>query len=153
MPAFFRKQPFGLTIVLDAQGYATGELFNDDGESIDTINSNSYYHANFTWSSAQRRLTMNITNNNYAEMSNLILDSLTIYGLDELPNGIAVNGKQFAFSKRPNTEIVEVKGLALPMSENHTFTWNISENTSVRPPAIIVVDPKYRVDCFPDPSE
>ncbi|CAF1261434.1 unnamed protein product, partial [Rotaria sordida] len=48
---YSRTKPFGLIIVLNANGQAEGDLFYDDGESLDTIDSESYYYASFTWSS------------------------------------------------------------------------------------------------------
>ncbi|CAF3879344.1 unnamed protein product [Rotaria magnacalcarata] len=119
---FSREQPFGLMIIMDSDGNADGELFYDDGESIDTISSKNYYHATFQWSSKNGQLAMNIVQNSYSHMSNLILNSLTFYGLDSVPAIIHVNGKQFHPTLRPNTNIVEVTGLQLSMSENHIFT-------------------------------
>lgn len=107
---------------MDSDGNADGELFYDDGESIDTISSKNYFHATFQWSSNNGQLTMSIVQNTYAHMSNLILDSLTFYELDSIPAIIHVNGKQFHPTQRPNTNIVEVTGLELSMSENHIFT-------------------------------
>ncbi|CAF1510774.1 unnamed protein product [Rotaria sp. Silwood1] len=117
-----REQPFGLTIVIDSNGNADGDLFYDDGESIDTVGSKTYFYATFHWSSKDGQLTMNIDQNNYSHMSNLILDSLTFYGLDSIPATIHVKGKQFRPVVRPNTNIVEITGLGLSMGENHVFT-------------------------------
>lgn len=55
-------------------------------------------------------------------MSNLILNSLTFYGLDRIPATMRVNGKEFHPVQRPNTAIVEITDLKLPMNENHVFT-------------------------------
>jgi hypothetical protein len=86
-------------------------------------------------------------------MSNLILDSLVIYGLYETPTTINVYNKQFKPIIRPQTDIIEIKGLRLSMNQNHTITWPIAENTTIKTPDFVYSDPKYRVDCFPDPSE
>ncbi|CAF2678069.1 unnamed protein product [Rotaria sp. Silwood2] len=117
-----REKPFGLTIVIDANGNANGDLFYDDGESIDTIGSKAYFYAKFNWSSTDGQLTMNVIENSYPHMSNLILDSLTFYGLNSIPATIDVKGKQFRPVLRPDTNIVEVTGLGLSMDENHIFT-------------------------------
>ncbi|CAF4949045.1 unnamed protein product, partial [Rotaria socialis] len=53
-----RMQPFGLIIIPDLNGNAVGDLFYDDGESIDTITAKSYFLATFKWSSSTSQLTM-----------------------------------------------------------------------------------------------
>ena len=139
--------------MLNSSGEAVGDLFYDDGESIDTIRTNSYFYANFTWSSTNGQLIINVVENNYPEISQLILDSLTIYGLDEVLDTITVDNRTFQPSKRTNTEMIEVKGLRLAMGTNYTLSWKTSENPIVQPPSAVTDDPKYRVDCFPDPSK
>ena len=148
----YRKNPFGLTIVLNAAGAAEGDLFYDDGETIDTIGPKAYYFAKFRWSSAERQLTITVEQNNYSPMSNLSLDTLTIYGLDNVPATVTYKDKEFHPKTRPQTQIVEITGLRLSMSENHTITWSETELLTISPMPILTTDPKYRVDCFPDPS-
>ncbi|NXR53451.1 SUIS protein, partial [Hippolais icterina] len=45
-----RLNPFGLLIALDEQGQASGSLFWDDGDSIDTIENENYFLAKYTFS-------------------------------------------------------------------------------------------------------
>ncbi|NXP99766.1 MGA protein, partial [Vidua macroura] len=45
-----RLNPFGLIIALDEQGQASGSLFWDDGDSIDTIEKENYFLAKYTFS-------------------------------------------------------------------------------------------------------
>ncbi|KAM6137726.1 sucrase-isomaltase, intestinal-like [Pterocles gutturalis] len=45
-----RLNPFGLIIALDEQGEASGSLFWDDGDSIDTIENENYFLAKYTYS-------------------------------------------------------------------------------------------------------
>ena len=144
--------PFGLIIILNSHGNAQGELFNDDGESIDTIGKKSYYYSTFQWSSLNQQLTINVIQNNYSHMSNLILDTITIYGLKNLPTVIKVNNKKFQAKIRSSTQIVDIIGLGLPMDKNHTLTWTNVTSMMVELPEVISTNPKYRVDCFPDPG-
>ena len=148
-----RGKPFGLIIVLDANGNAEGDLFYDDGESIDSITSKRYYYATYKWSTLENQLTMTVIKNNYSKMSNLILDTLTIYGLDNIPNEIDVDGKKFLLKTRPNTKIVDVDHLGLSMSQDYVFTWITTGAIIIEPPPAILTDPKYRVDCHPDPGK
>ncbi len=142
-----------MIIILNSNGNAEGDLFCDDGESIDTIGSKSYYYSTYKWSTSENRLTINIIENNYSQMSNLILDSLTIYGLENIPDIINVNDKQLHPKTRPHTQIVDVQGLDLSMTQNYTLTWTTTNTLTIEPPAILLTDPKYRVDCHPDPSK
>jgi hypothetical protein len=82
-------------------------------------------------------------------MSNKILDSLIIYGLDNIPNIINVNNKQFQPKIRSNTNIVEVNGLGLSMSQSYTFTWTKTIQSS----SALLTEIKSRVDCHPEPSK
>ncbi|CAM4768266.1 unnamed protein product [Rotaria magnacalcarata] len=148
-----REKPFGLIIVLNSDGNAAGDLFYDDGESIDSVGSKLYYYATYKWLKSENRLIISVLENNYAHMSNLLLDTLTIYGLDNIPTMFNVNDKQFEPKRRPNTQIVDVIGLGLSMRQNHTLTWPTTGTSVieiVEPPAAVLTEAKYRVDCFPD---
>ena len=77
-------------VVLNGNGNAQGDLFYDDGESIDTIETKSYYHSIYQWSNSDHCLVINVTENN----SEKILDTLNIYGLNPIPDRITVHGTQ-----------------------------------------------------------
>ncbi|CAF4731027.1 unnamed protein product [Rotaria socialis] len=149
---FSRQKPFGLIVALDANSNAEGDLFYDDGESIDTVGSKAYYYATFRWSSNTRQLTINVIENNYSSMSNLTLDTLTIYGLNDIPLKFTANNKDFTPTVRPQSQIIEVTGLKLPMGASHAITWQFPEIATVQRPDFINKDPKYRIDCHPDPN-
>ena len=154
MFAFSREKPFGLIISLDGQGDAEGDLFYDDGDSIDTITSKSYFYATYKWSSRDRHLIINVTENHYPSMSHLVLNTLTIYGLHEVPYPITGYGNNCYYPKRrPLTEIIEVTELGLPMSQSITLVWTSTEMLPIEPPAVLLNEPKYRVDCHPDPGK
>jgi len=85
-------------------------------------------------------------------MSNKILDTLTIYGVYDIPTTINVNNKKFEAKIRANTTIVEVHGLGLSMSQSYTLTWTTTKIRINEPPAALT-EAKYRVDCHPDPGK
>jgi hypothetical protein len=146
----FRTKPFGLTIVLNGNGDAEGDLFYDDGDSIDTIQTKAFYFATFQWSSSQRQLSINVKENSFAGMSTLKLETLTIYGLDNVPTSFNVNGREIQPRTRPFTQIIEVNDLELPMGQNAVISWSSTGTTTIDLGNIPSSDPKYRVDCFPD---
>lgn len=76
--SFSRKNPYGLIIALDDYGMAKGDLFNDDGDSIDSIEKYKFYYSNFVF--ANNKLRMNIIVNNLSEMNHLTLDTIRIFG-------------------------------------------------------------------------
>lgn len=86
-------------------------------------------------------------------MASLSLDSLTIYGLDTIPISVDIDGDEVRPSIQLRKQIIEIRGLKLTMHENHTITWKNADISIVEPPGIIITDPKYRVDCYPDYDE
>lgn len=150
---YSREKPFGLIIILDGNGDAEGDLFYDDGESIDTIESKSYFYATYRWSLRDRSLIINVTENNYPSMSSLVLNTLTIYGLNEAPYPMTGYGNNRYYPKRrPFTEITDVIDLGLPMSQSYTLTWSTTEMLPIELSSALLNEPKYRVDCHPDPG-
>ena len=147
----YREKPFALIVVLNGSGNAEGDLFYDDGESIDTISTKSYYYATYKWSTVDARFIINVVENNYPAMSNKILDTLIIYGLDHVPDSMTVNDKEFQPKIREKTQIVYVTKLGLTMTQNYIFTWSNTSSTRVSGSSS-PAEPKaqYRVDCHPD---
>lgn len=140
-------------IVLNSNGDAEGDLFYDDGESIDTIGTKSYYYSTYKWSTSENRLTINVLENNYSLMSKKILNTLIIYGLDNIPDTFYVNNKEFQTKIRANTKIVEVNGLDLSMSQSYTLTWKRKTIKTNQISQKRLTETKYKVDCHPDPGK
>ena len=44
-----RRNNFGLIVALDSNGEAAGDLFWDDGETVDTIKNDQYQYQTFTY--------------------------------------------------------------------------------------------------------
>ncbi|CAF3413409.1 unnamed protein product [Rotaria sp. Silwood1] len=150
---YSRDNPFSLIIVLDSNGNAEGDLFYDDGESIDTIGSKTYFYATYKWTMNDRQLFINVIENNYTHMANLTLNSLMIYGLDRMPVIITVDGNELRPLIQRRKQIIEIREFKLTMNENHRITWQYPDILVVEPPEIITTDPKYRIDCYPDFDE
>jgi len=62
--AFSKGNPFGVTIAQDTDGKAKGDLFWDDGESINTIGSGNFFYGTFTFEDVCT-LGRRIIRNNY----------------------------------------------------------------------------------------
>nr|XP_045367131.1 putative maltase-glucoamylase-like protein FLJ16351 [Camelus bactrianus] len=76
-----RQQFMGLIVALDTNGRAEGQLFWDDGQSIDTYENGNYFLANFT--AAQNVLQIQTIHNKYLSDSNpLKVGSISIWGIN-----------------------------------------------------------------------
>ncbi|CAF0745626.1 unnamed protein product [Didymodactylos carnosus] len=149
---YSRQKPFGLIIVLNSEGNAEGDLFYDDGDSIGTVQKRQYYYAQFKWSKTEMKLAINVVENNYQNMNHLILDSLTIYGLDDTPASFVIDGRQNVTNihMKRNTQILELIDLNMKMTINHTLAWSGSRVDPVDSVSDAIKNPEYRADCHPD---
>ncbi|XP_063997509.1 sucrase-isomaltase, intestinal-like [Pogoniulus pusillus] len=86
-----RLNPFGLIIALDEHGEASGSLFWDDGDSIDTIEKEKYFLAKYTFSKGN--LKTEIVKNGYQGADTLKYNKITILGLKLRPHAVALNGR------------------------------------------------------------
>ncbi|XP_057588529.1 probable maltase-glucoamylase 2 [Hippopotamus amphibius kiboko] len=77
---FSRQKYMGLIVALDGNGRAEGQLFWDDGQSIDTYENGNYFLANFT--AAQNVLQIQTIHNKYLSDSNpLKVGYIKIWGI------------------------------------------------------------------------
>ncbi|XP_038011667.1 maltase-glucoamylase, intestinal-like [Motacilla alba alba] len=86
-----RLNPFGLIIALDEQGQASGSLFWDDGDSIDTIENENYFLAKYTFSKGS--LKTEIVKDGYRGADALKYNKITILGLKLRPQAVSLNGR------------------------------------------------------------
>lgn len=162
---FSRKNNFGLIIALDEFGSANGELFYDDGDSIDSIQNKEYYHA--TYKFEQNELTMKLVNNEYSEMQNLKMSDLRILGFSNKYRLDQNNLKVFV-QKSNDEEMIElelenliikdnevvVTNLGLEMTQEFKIKFKVNsiptDLTAVDP--VEIYDALKRVDCHPEPG-
>ncbi|XP_066846669.1 sucrase-isomaltase, intestinal-like [Anser cygnoides] len=86
-----RLNPFGLIIALNEQGEASGSLFWDDGDSIDTIENENYFLAKYTYGAGN--LKTEILKNGYRGADSLRYNKITILGLKLRPHTVTLNGR------------------------------------------------------------
>lgn len=51
---FSRQNPLGLIVALDDNFSSQGDLFWDDGESIDTVNAGDYHYSTFSFENVSK---------------------------------------------------------------------------------------------------
>ncbi|XP_063956333.1 maltase-glucoamylase-like [Lytechinus pictus] len=130
---FSRLNPFGLIVPLDESMEAAGDLFWDDGDSIDTVENGDYYLMRYIFS--RHILTSSFihvpTNHPTALFENLALDDITIYGLETEPSVVKFNGGALdasSFEFKAETKVLSVKSLDHPMTDVFTLAIEFSES-------------------------
>ncbi|CAL9693366.1 unnamed protein product [Knipowitschia caucasica] len=115
-----RTNPFFLTVALSAGGRAWGDLFWDDGESLDTFEKNSYSYVIFT--AGQARIVSDPVRLN-KDLDGLVLGGVRVFGVWAPPRYVLANGEKVNFTYHIDTKALVVNKLALPMSEIFTVQW------------------------------
>uniref|UniRef100_A0A3Q1ES03 Lysosomal alpha-glucosidase n=1 Tax=Acanthochromis polyacanthus TaxID=80966 RepID=A0A3Q1ES03_9TELE len=118
-----RRNPFFLTVALSAGGWAQGDLFWDDGESLDTFEMQNYCHIIFI--AGQSQIVSEPVNLN-GDLDGLVLGGLQVFGVPSPPRFVLANGEKVGdFTYRTDTKVLTVSKLALPMSEVFTVQWTL----------------------------
>lgn len=118
-----RKKPFYLYIALDDRQKAKGDLFWDDGESIDTYETSNYNHFIFNYDS--QRLTLESWTYKYSDMNNK-LEKILIFGATKQPARITWNGQDLSNDKwifDTTLNVLTMNKLALDLSQQHRFVF------------------------------
>ena len=153
---YSRQNPFGLIVALNENLEAEGELFYDDGDSIDTIKNSQYYFSKFSFKNNQ--LSMQIINSNAPVMNNLKLNTIRIFGFLSTKSQI----ERITVTRNNKEQVLEItsvsvnqfgeiqiRNLDLSMISDFTIKINPSEiNTIIPvPEELDLNDPYLRVDC------
>ncbi|RVE75910.1 hypothetical protein OJAV_G00003470 [Oryzias javanicus] len=112
-------QPLHLICALSDEGSAHGDLFWDDGESIDTFETNQYSYISF--SVTQNMMTSHVLKSE-REASLMTVGSASFYGVSEKPSRVLVNAKDHPFTYRDN-QVLTVSDLNLNLIQNFTISW------------------------------
>uniref|UniRef100_A0A665U795 Lysosomal alpha-glucosidase n=1 Tax=Echeneis naucrates TaxID=173247 RepID=A0A665U795_ECHNA len=86
-----RRNPFFLTVALSAGGWAWGDLFWDDGESLDTYEMGNYCYVTFI--AGESQIVSDPLRLNGA-LDGLILGGLQVFGVPSSPHYVLANGEQ-----------------------------------------------------------
>ncbi|CAF1091567.1 unnamed protein product [Adineta steineri] len=125
-----RGNPFTLLVAQSMSGNATGNLFWDDGDSLDSIETKNYNYFEFSCSS--NILTINATVANYKD-SPMNLELIRVLGVAKTVTRVTVNGKNHEnFSYNIFDQILVVHSLDLDMLalSSQTIQWT---TTTTRP--------------------
>ncbi|PKU34117.1 lysosomal alpha-glucosidase [Limosa lapponica baueri] len=114
-----RRNPLRIIVALSQSGTAWGDLFWDDGESLDTFERGSYSY-----------LVFNVTQNIFtstvlhasAEATEVTIGTLSIFGVREPPSKVLLNGQEKPFSYLGN-QVLTVSDLGLSLSQGFSLRW------------------------------
>ncbi|EFC45907.1 predicted protein [Naegleria gruberi] len=113
--------PYQLIVALDANQTASGMLYLDDGETLDTLEDQLYTTIQYSVSSNSKTYSFKgiPTNLGYNNAKQLILDQVIMYGLNNgnsvnsvIVNGAAINTFTFDYSDR----VLKIVGLNLSIT-------------------------------------
>ncbi|UJR37338.1 hypothetical protein I4U23_030046 [Adineta vaga] len=119
-----RGNPFVLLVALSQTGNASGSLFWDDGDAIDSIETKTYNYFEFILTSSNV-LTINPLVTNYRD-SVMALGMVKVLGLNKTVTNVNVNGKVYSsFLYNSPDDVLLVYGLDLNMltSSSQTIEW------------------------------
>ncbi|KAM9345735.1 lysosomal alpha-glucosidase [Symphorus nematophorus] len=118
-----RRNPFFLMVALSAGGWAWGDLFWDDGDSLDTFEMGNYCYVIFI--AGQSQVVSDPLRLNGA-LDGLVLGGLQVFGVPSPPLYVLANGDKVRdFTYRSDTKVLTVSSLALPMSKVFTVQWTL----------------------------
>ncbi|XP_060598146.1 sucrase-isomaltase, intestinal-like [Ruditapes philippinarum] len=135
--AYSRKNPLKLLVALDDSGSAEGELFWDDGNSVDTYESGNYFFARFK---AQRNsLTMEIDHDNTPDLTYLHFEEIQIYGVLVGVTRVYCDGKDLNYTSQDDMNVLTISNLTIPLTRTFTIYWSLETE-----------DERERHDCMPE---
>uniref|UniRef100_A0A8P4K6Y5 Alpha glucosidase 2 n=1 Tax=Dicentrarchus labrax TaxID=13489 RepID=A0A8P4K6Y5_DICLA len=112
-------QPLHLVSALSDDGSASGDLYWDDGESIDSYETNQYSYIIFNV--AQNVMTSEVLHSN-VEATYITVETASFYGVKQKPSRVLVNSQDAGFTYNIN-QILTVADLGLNLSQNFTISW------------------------------
>ncbi|CAI8017774.1 Probable alpha-glucosidase Os06g0675700 [Geodia barretti] len=113
-----RKNPFSLLVALDETGSASGDVYLDDGESLDMSN---YTFVNFSCSKSS--LTGSVSGTGWAK-SSPPLSSVTVLGLDGAVSKATLNGQSISnVHYNSTTQSVLLSGFQTSLASDFTIIW------------------------------
>lgn len=114
-------QPLHLLTALSDQGSASGELFWDDGESLDTYENLQYAYILFT---VDKKVMQSQVVQTHVEASYITVESASFYGVQSRPEQVQVNGLEAAFTYTDDNKVLSVSDLGLNLNQNFTISWS-----------------------------
>ncbi|GLH03610.1 uncharacterized protein GBIM_09481 [Gryllus bimaculatus] len=114
-----RKNPVELIVAKDEDGKATGSLYWDDGDSVNTYEDKKYSHVTFTLNESRLRGTVVW----WGYDAPLMLGKVHVLGIGIPVRSVYVNQVAHSFSYNSGNQFLRIKNLALPLNQNFSIHW------------------------------
>ncbi|KAL6481335.1 hypothetical protein MHYP_G00094150 [Metynnis hypsauchen] len=112
-------QPLRLIVCLTEEGLAEGDLFWDDGETLDTYETDQY--AYITFRLKENTMTSEVVHS-HLEASYITVETVSFYGVKSAPTSVTVNSQEAAFNYAAN-QVLTVSDLGLTLNQNFVISW------------------------------
>jgi len=117
-----RKNPFGLIVALDSKGDAIGSQYIDDGDSF--IDSDPRKSLMINLKCTKSTITTQPLGS--YEPVNPILDSVRLFGANQLVKNVTVNGKNItSYAYNATSKVLTITNIGIKITSNNTITWSV----------------------------
>lgn len=122
---YSRLNPMGLWCALDETYSASGSLYVDDGESIDSYTTGKYLELKFELKEGEH-LTISVVHQGYTPPGNLSFTVIEFSGLPGVPTSLSIDGRPIeARHIQLKHKIVQLVDINLDITKNHTVNWMV----------------------------
>ena len=116
-----RQKPFDILVLPDTDKSAYGDLFWDDGDSIETIKNNQYNYFTFKLHS-NCSMDINVIKSGYS--TKLVISDVVIYGTNTDPVVVTLDGKTVTSSVTNSIQIqVNIDLSSKKSGQKWTLNW------------------------------
>ncbi|XP_040066950.1 lysosomal alpha-glucosidase-like [Ixodes scapularis] len=115
-----RRNPLGLLVAPDRQGLARGQMFRDDGDSINTVTKDEYDLYDFIL--IKNVLVVSSSKRGYREA--LTWGSVVVYGVTTAPHNVLTGGRAVEFRYSPEEEMLILPDVGAPLGQDFTIAWS-----------------------------
>ncbi|XP_012274416.1 lysosomal alpha-glucosidase [Orussus abietinus] len=115
-----RRNKFQLIVALDESGMAKGELYWDDGDSLDTVEYGLYQWIFFT---VQNQMLSNVDMKKGSFDEIMILDTIEIFGVKNPVKTVLLNNNTAEFDYNSDVSFLRVKNLSVDLKQYFVMSW------------------------------
>ncbi|KAL0117978.1 hypothetical protein PUN28_008981 [Cardiocondyla obscurior] len=122
-----RKNDFELIVALDEAGNAYGELYWDDGDSLDSIKTNQYLWLSFI-ANKTNLTNKKVKNEEFFFKEEVTLGKVQILGLRSQVSRVFLNENEIGFKYDVFSSSLDITGLQVDMRGQFVFSWIFEED-------------------------
>ena len=128
---FSQKTPFHIRVFVDKLQAAKGEIYWDDGDSLDTYNKGAFTHVLFEATKGNLR---SIVKKNSSKIAMPNLDKISIFGLDvSAVKTVVLNGKSAKFNFEAKNKVIFFSVKLFSINKTLFNTWLFSQILEIGP--------------------